>query len=121
VLEAFFRRLKRGRQIQYGPAMLNSDDTSIGKTATVPRTIHFVDDLRRHIAATQEIRMQRVRHSALNRMLRRGQRLPQNLTAENLCTANVAALTAKYVVFNALQFEECNQIVKYRVHPRLFW
>jgi hypothetical protein len=47
--------------------------------------------------------MQRVRDSALDRVLRGRQRLPEYLTAEYLGATDIAAVAAENVVFDPLE------------------
>ena len=75
--------------------MLDRDDAPVRKAAAVASAINLVDDRRVHVAATQEIRVQRVRDPALDRVLRGRQRLAQHLAAEHLRAADVAAVAAE--------------------------
>ena len=85
--------------------MLNSDNTAIGKTAAVSGTIDLVYDRGVDVATAQKIGMQGMRDPALHSVLRSGQRLPQHLPAKYLWAANIAAVPAKDVVFNALELQ----------------
>ena len=43
-------------------------------------------------------------------------RLPKHLSTKNLCTADIAALSAEEVVLDALELQELDQITQNRVH-----
>jgi hypothetical protein len=96
--------------------MQNGNYATHGETSTVARSIDLVDDRRIDIAAPQKIRVQRMRNAAVDRVMRGGQRLPDDLSAENLRTADVAALAAKNIIFDALESQQLQQIVENRAH-----
>ena len=96
--------------------MLDRHHASHGKTATVARTVDLVNDRCLDIAAPQEIGMQGVRPAIFDGVVRGRQRLPDNLSAEDLGAANVAALAAKDVVVYAFEFEKLDDVFQNRVH-----
>ena len=55
-------------------------------------------------------------YTAFNRAVRRRQRLPQNLAAEHLRTADIATLATKYIVFDSLENQQLNQVSKNCMH-----
>jgi hypothetical protein len=59
-----------------------------------------------------------VRHPTLYRVLCRGQRLANYLATKNLRAADVTAVAAEDVLFDAFEFEERNQVFEHRVHIR---
>ena len=73
-----------------------------------------------HVAGTQEIGVQRV-HVALgrHRLHRRRERLPEHLPAEHGAPAEVLALAAKQVLFDALEREELDELVEDFRHPAI--
>ncbi len=114
--DAVFRSLKRGRQVEYRPAVLDGNDAPVRKTAAVPRTIDLVDNRCRHVPTAQEIRVQRMRDPARDRMLCGGQCLPEHLAAENLSAADITAVATEYVFLDTLQSEQRNQVIENGVH-----
>ena len=96
--------------------MLNCDDTAVGEAATVPGSVDLVNYRRVHVAAAQEIGMQRMRYSPFHCVLRRGQRLAQYLSSEYLRAANVTAVAAEDILFYPFELEQRYEIGKYRVH-----
>ncbi len=85
--------------------MLDGDNTAIGKTAAVPGAIDLVYDRGLDIAAAQKIGVQRMGGPALHGVLRSRQRLAEYLSAKNLWAADITAVAAKDVVFNALELQ----------------
>src|SRR6185312_13061426 len=84
--------------------MLDRLDAAHGKTVSVAGTIDVVDDRCLDVARAQEIRMQRVRGPlGIGRLLRRRKRLAKHLAAEHVAGADVAALAAEQVVFQAFE------------------
>lgn len=69
-----------------------------------------------HVAAAQEIRVQRMSDPPVDGVLRSRQSLTNHLSAEYLWAANVATITAKNIVLDALKVEETCQVLKYRMH-----
>ena len=57
-----------------------------------------------------------MRPTILDRVVCGRQRLAQDLASEDLGTADVATLAAKYIVFDTLEFEQVQEVVEYRVH-----
>ena len=51
-----------------------------------------------------------------DRLLRRGQRLPEDLAPEDAAPAEVLALTAEDVLFDALEAENCDQLTQHIPH-----
>src|SRR5690606_37346640 len=111
VLQAFFRLLERRRQVEDGPAVLDGDHAPHGEAAAVARAVDLVDDGGRDVAAAQEVRVQRMRHASVHRVVRRRQGLAENLPAENLRAADVPALAAKNVVLYALEAQQPQEIL----------
>ncbi len=60
--------------------------------------------------------MQRVRDPILDGVLRGRQRLSQHLPTENLGTADIPTVTAKYVVFDALELQQRYQVLEDGMH-----
>ncbi len=57
-----------------------------------------------------------MRDAALDRMLRRGECLSQDLPTKDLGAADIAAIAAEYIVFDALELEELDQVGKDGMH-----
>ncbi len=57
-----------------------------------------------------------MRHAALDRVLRRRQRLTEHLAAEHLRAADVAARATKDIGLDPLEFEQVDEVFKNRVH-----
>jgi len=76
----------------------------------VPGAVHFIDDRRIEVPATQEISVQRVYLAIFHRRRRRHQRLAQHLAAENLGAADVAALSSKQIDLEALESHDLDQV-----------
>ena len=110
VMQAGLGDLEGRRHVEYLLTVLNGDDPPHGKMLAVPGSIHFVDDRRAHIPAPQKIRVQRVHFAIFHRRRRRHQRLAQHLAAENLGTADVAALSAKQIDLEALESHHLDQV-----------
>ena len=116
VFQPFFLHLERRREGKNRPTVLDCHDTTVGKTAAIPRAIDFIDYRRRHVTATQEIGMKRVRNPALDRVLRGRQGLAEHLAAKHLRAADVAAVTSEYVVFDPLELQKMDEVLENRVH-----
>ena len=56
--QAVLRNLKRRRQVEYRPTVLNGDHASIGKTTAVAGPVNVVNDRCVDVTATQEIAVQ---------------------------------------------------------------
>jgi hypothetical protein len=110
VFEAVFGRLERCREIQYGPAMLDRHDAAVRKAAAIAGAIDFVDDRRRHVAAAQEVGVQRMGDPALDRMLRGRQGLSEYLATKDLGAADVAAVSAKNILLDPLEFQQMTPV-----------
>ena len=118
VFESVFRGLERRRADEDLLAVLHGHDAPRGEAAAVPAAIHAVDDGLREIPAPQEIRVHRVHDPAVvDRAVRGHERLAENLPAEHLGAARVAAFTAKQVDLQALELELLLQVGETRVHP----
>ncbi len=96
--------------------MLDRDDTSIRKTAAVTRPVDVVDYRCVDVAPAQEVRVQRVRHPAFDRVLGRRQRLPQHLATKHLGAADVATVATENVVLNTLEREQRDEVFEHRMH-----
>ena len=116
VIESLLEGLKRGGQVEDLRAVLNGDHAARGKVIAVARPVHLVDDGRIEVAATQEIGVQRVRGPALHRGRGRHERFAENLAAEDLRAADVAALAAKQVELESLERHDLEQILEQAVH-----
>ena len=106
MLEALLRNLEGSRHIEYRPAVLNRDDTPVTEAATVSCDINVIDDWRGHITRAQKIRVQRVRFTTFNGVMRRRQRLTENLPTEHARTSNIATLTAEDSIFDLFELEQ---------------
>ena len=110
MFEAVLYSLERHRAIQDRLAVLDRLDTAHGKAVPVARAIDVIDDRRFDVTRAQEIRVQRMRGArGIDSLLRCRQGLAQHLTAENVSGADVAALAAEQVVFQAVQFQQLDQ------------
>ena len=116
MVQAGLGQLERGRHVEDLPPVLNGDDPPRGEMLAVQRPVDLVNDGGIEIPAAQEIRMQRVHRAILRRRGRRDQRLAQHLAAENLRTADVAALAAKQVHLEPFERHHLDQIVEQLIH-----
>ena len=90
--------------------MLDGDYAPRGKRTAVTRALDVVDNRCLGVAGAQEVGVQRVRLArAVDRALRRRQRLAKHLAAEDETCADVAALTAKQVVFQLFRLQQLDQ------------
>jgi len=96
--------------------VLNRNNTTVGKTATIARAIYFVNDGCIHVAAAQKVSVQRMCNTAFHSVLCRRQCLSENLTTKYLRTADVAAVTAKNILFDSLELEKRYEVLQYRMH-----
>jgi hypothetical protein len=79
--------------------------------------VDLVHDLRIDISRPEKIRVQGMNHPLIrDGGASCGQRLAQNLAAENLWRANVPTLSAKDIVINPFQVKQVDQVSKNRVH-----
>ena len=98
-------------------AVLDRHHPPRGEAAAIAAAIHAVHDGLGEIAASQEIRMQRVHHAAVfDGGARRLQRLAEHLPAEHLRAAGVAALAAEQVDLEAFEFELLLEVGEPSVH-----
>ncbi len=106
--------LKRGRQVENRPALLNGHDPAGGEALAVADAIDVVDDRPADIPRPEKIGMQ-----AVGRALRRHglvggrQRLPQYLSAVDVAEAEILALAAKDVLLDLLQLQQFQQFFQY--------
>jgi len=96
--------------------VLFSYHPTAAETTTITRPIDNIFNLRRHITATQEVGMQGMRHTILNRKPCRHKRLPQNLAAKNLGRSDITALTTKTVAIQLFQMQQLKQISEHSIH-----
>ena len=116
MLEPALGGLERGRHVENRSPVLNRNDAAVAECLAVPGPVDVVDDRCGDIAATQEIGMQGMRGPPVDRVVRRRQRLPENLTTENLRAADVAALAAEDVLLDPLELEQMQEVGEDRVH-----
>ncbi len=118
VFETFLGLLKRGGQVEDRPPVLDGDDAPGGEAAAVACAVDLVNDRLGHVAAAQEIRVQRVGDPSVHGVLRGRQRLAQHLSPENLGAPDVAAVAAEDIVFDTLELQQRDQVFEYGVHCR---
>ena len=82
----------------------------------VARTVDFVDDRRRTIAATQKICVQGVDGAIIDGCGCRDQGLAQNLPAEHLGAADIAALAAKQVQLQPFERHHLEKVFEQLLH-----
>ena len=58
MLQALFRFLKRCRHIEYLMSVLDCDDSSIGKTPSISRSVYFINNGCFKVSSSQEVSMQ---------------------------------------------------------------
>ena len=110
VLQPRFCFLERGGKDQNWLAMLDSGDSAHRETMAVAGAIDIEHDRRGDVAGTQEVGVNRMHAAAgVNRRLRGSQRLPEHLAAEDILGADVAALAAKQIFFEALEREQSDE------------
>ena len=99
--------LERGGEHQDRLAVLDRGHPAHRKAVAIAGAIDVEDDRRGDVAGAQEIGVQRMHAAAvLDGLLRRRQRLAEHLPAEHVLGADVAALAAEQVVFQALEREQ---------------
>ena len=112
VLDARFVLLERGREVEDRLAVLDRGHPAHREAAAVTGALHVVDDGLVDVTGAQEIGMQGMRRAAVgHRLLRRRQGLAEHLAAEHVAGADVAALAAEQVVFQALQAQQRKEFV----------
>lgn len=116
VIEAGFAALEGRRASEDLLAVLYGNDTTRGKRVSVTAAIDLIHDGSVEIAATQKIGVQRVHLEIVDGLIRRHERLPEDLPAVNLRAADVATLAAKQVDLESLEFELPQQIDHAYVH-----
>ena len=95
--------------------MLNGNHPAHREAAAVARPIHLVNDCRLHIPTAQEVAVQGVSRTRLNGVRGSRKRLPQNLAAEDLRAADIAAFAAINIVLDAFELEEGYEVFEHRV------
>ena len=83
---------------------------------TVAAAIHLIDDRQIEIAAPQKIGVERVDPQIVDGGVSGQQRLPEHLPTEDLRATDIAALAAKQVDFQSLEFELLQQIGEPTIH-----
>ncbi len=116
MLDAILGMLEGCREIEDGAAVLDRNNATRREATTITGPVDFVDDRRSHVAAAQKIRVQRVHDAVLDRVLGRRQRLTENLSTKHLRTADVPAIAPKYILLDALEPKQPNQVLEYRMH-----
>ena len=113
VLEALLDALKRGREVEDRLAVLDGDHASGREARAVADAIDLVDDGLGDVARPQKIGVERVdlplRRDGLHRG---GERLTEDLSAEDRAPAEIPALAAKEVLFDLFEGEEGYQLVE---------
>jgi hypothetical protein len=120
VFGAVLAALERGRQEEDRPAVLDRGHAAHREAAAVAGAVDLVDDRGLDVAGHQEVGVQRMRGSRLvelvERRLGRGQRLAQDLAAEHVSGADVAALAAEQVDLEPFEREQLQQVGESLVH-----
>jgi hypothetical protein len=113
VLDARLDFLEGGGEHQDRLAVLDRGHAAHRKAVAVAGAVHVEDDRRLDVARAQEIGVQRMHAPAFfDRLLRCRQRLAQDLPAEHVFGADVAALAAEQVVFESLEREQGDEVRK---------
>ncbi len=86
--------------------MLDRNDATRAEALAVARDVDLVNDGSIHVARQQEVCVQRVHVARARGIARRRERLPEHLPAKHPVAADVAALAAEDVVFDALELEQ---------------
>jgi hypothetical protein len=119
MLKARLPRLKRRRHAEDRLAVLDRHHPPRRERLAVADALDVVNDRPAHVAAAQEIPVERVHLPlARHRLLRRRQRLSQHLTAEHRAPAEVLALPAKQRVLEPLETKEAQELGEDGSHAR---
>jgi hypothetical protein len=99
-------------------AMLNGNDASARETRAVAAAIYFVDDRMVRIAGAQEIGVQRVHSTIVDRRIRGLQRLPEHLAAEDAAMAGIAALPFEAIRIELFELQNLQYIGEQWIHKQ---
>ena len=120
VLEALLEVVEGGREVEDGPPVLHGDDTPGGEGAAVADPVDLVEDGHGRVARPQEVRVQRVHPSVLDRAAGGHERLPGHLAAEHALALLVGLDTPEDVDLNGLEVQQVDEELQGRAHPPMF-
>jgi hypothetical protein len=101
--------MKRGHHGKDRPAVLDRFHAARRKAAAVADAIDLIDDRYLRIAGQNEVGVQRMDKTGLDRACRRDERLADHLSAEDALPADLRAHAAIEVHFQPFEVENFNQ------------
>src|SRR5664280_2024387 len=108
--------VERGRHVEDGPSVLDSDHPAGGERPSVADAVHFVEDGDARIARPEEVGVQGVRPSGFDRSPGGHQRLGGHLTAEHALAVLVGVHAPEDVDFDGLEIEQVHQELECFAH-----
>jgi hypothetical protein len=109
MLETLLFDVKARLHVVDGLAALDGDHTPRREAATVSDPVNFVENRDTGITGAQEIRVQRMDSTTVNRSSRRHQCLRRDLTTEGALTLSLGVLSSKRVELNRFDVEEIHK------------
>ena len=120
VLQALLEIVEGSLEVEDGPTVLNGHDAPGREGPPVPDAVHLVEDRNAGVARPQEVRVQRMHPSVLDRLPGRHERLPRHLPAEHALTLFVGLDTPEDVDLNGFEIKQIDEEVQGRAHPPMF-
>ena len=120
VIEPLFADLERRGHGEDGVPALHGHDPPRGEALAVADAVDLVDDGLARVARAQEVAVHRVDGPIVrDRLLRRRERLAEDLTAEDVAPPEVLALSAEEVLLDAFEPEEVEELGQDGGHARI--
>ena len=116
VLQPLLVVVERGLEVVDGPAVLNGDHPPGGEGAAVADAVDVVEDRRRGVARSQEVRVQRVHEAVLDGAPGRHEGLPGHLAAVDTLSFLVGLDAAEDVDLNRLEVEQVDEELQRGAH-----
>jgi hypothetical protein len=97
---------------------LDRDDAARREAASVADPVDVVDDRDARVAGSQEVRVQRVHHSVLDRAARGHKRLSRDLATEHPLPVLVRAQATEQVDLELFEMQQLDELVQRTSHGR---
>ncbi len=119
VRESIFVYVERGRHVEDRAPVLDRDHPAGGERPAVADAVDLVEDRNARVPWPEEVGVQRVRPSRVDRAAGRGQRLSRHLPAEDALAVLVRTHPAEDVHFDRFEIEQVDEEVEIEAHATI--